>query len=74
MRRGVGATKTTTIYAKKYYRRKNPVVPNHASAIIAESDAIYCDEQGEIEIPSLDKQRRMFVVLRVERIVRSDEV
>ncbi len=64
--------KVVTIYAEKYHKRKAAVMGYQAAALVAEASAIYCDEQGEIEIPSLDKQRRVFSVLRIERIISDD--
>jgi hypothetical protein len=37
--------------------------------IAGEADCIYAVEQGEIEIPSFNNQRRIVCVLRFERIV-----
>lgn len=72
-RRRTPSTKTITIYSEKYYTRANQVMPNEALAVAQGADVIYAVEQGEIEIPSLDKQRRMVCVLRFERIIRTDE-
>ncbi len=71
MKRRTPHTKTVTIYNERYYARANHVMPHEALAIAQEADVIYAVEQGEIEIPSLDKQRRLVCVLRFERIVRA---
>ena len=67
-----GKAKTVTIYSEKYYARENQVMRNMALEVAKDADVIYAVEQGEIEIPSYDKQRRMVCVLRFERIIRSE--
>ncbi len=49
-------------------------MPHEALSIVQTADTIYAVEQGEIEIPAYDKQRRLVCVLRFERIVRSEPV
>ncbi len=71
MHRKSDKAKTITIYNEKYYAREHHVMPNVALSIAQEADTIYAVEQGEIEIPSYDHQRRLVCVLRFERIVRS---
>lgn len=73
-RRGIPSTKTVTIYSEKYYSRANQIMPHEALAVAQDADVIYAVEQGEIEIPSYDKQRRMVCVLRFERIIRPERV
>ncbi len=61
--------KTTTIYNEKYYSRANHVTADEARSILDTSSVIYAVEQGEIEIPSYENQRRLVVVMRFERIL-----
>lgn len=66
-------SKVITIYGEKYKPRKVPAMPHQTVAIAQEADAAYVVEQGEMEIPSLGKQRRMFSVIRFERIIREGD-
>ena len=72
MRRKSDKAKTVTIYSEKYYARENQVMRHVALEVAQDADVIYAVEQGEMEIPSYDKQRRMVCVLRFERIIRSE--
>jgi hypothetical protein len=68
-----GKTKTVTIYNEKYYARERHVTAAEAQSIIDTSSVIYAVEQGEIELPSFENQRRIVCVLRFERIVPTPE-
>ncbi len=72
MKRQSDKAKTVTIYSEKYYARENHVMPHVALQVARDADVIYAVEQGEIEIPSFGKQRRMVCVFRFERIIRPD--
>lgn len=72
MNRRTPNTKTVTIYSERYYARSNQVMPHEALAVARDADVIYAVEQGEIEIPGLNQQRRLVCVLRFERIIRSE--
>jgi len=74
MLRGTLRTKTKTIYSEKYFSRACHVMPHEARSVLENASVIYGVEQGEIEIPSLDNQRRMVCVLRFERIVPKPEI
>lgn len=67
--RGIGRTKTKTIYMEKYVSRAVHVTQAEALAIAQESSCVYAVEQGEIEIPSFENQRRLVCTMRFERIV-----
>ena len=71
MRRG--ATKTTTIYSEKYVSRAVHVTADEARAVLDTASVIYAVEQGEIEIPSFEKQRRLVCIMRFEKILPKDE-
>ena len=58
------------IYAEKYKPRAAAVMKHEASAIAENADQSYVVEQGEMELPALGKQRRVFSVIRFERIIR----
>lgn len=62
--------RVTTIYAEKYRPRAAAVMSHEAVHIATTADQAYVVEQGEMEIPSLGKQRRVFSVIRFERIIR----
>jgi hypothetical protein len=65
--------KRKTIYAEKYYKYKRAVMRNEAESLVSEAHAIYLDEQGEIEVVDFDGQRRIFAVIRLERIIREEK-
>lgn len=64
-----GKTKTRTIYNEKYFAREVHVTEAEALRIASEASVIYAVEQGEIEIPSYENQRRIVCVMRFERIL-----
>ena len=66
---GLGRTRTTTIYMEKYVSRAVRVTQVEALSIAREASSVYAVEQGEIEIPSFENQRRLVCTLRFERIV-----
>lgn len=72
-RRGLTPTKTKVIYREQYYAREVHVIQAEARSILETADYIYAVEQGEIEIPSFDNQRRIVCVMRFERIVRDEK-
>ena len=61
-----------TIYNEKYLTRTVPVMRNEALKIAQEASQMFAVEQGEIELPHLDGQRRIVCVIRFERIVREE--
>jgi len=69
MARGLGRTKTKTIYNEKYHSRAVCVTADQARAVLNSASVIYAVEQGSIEIPEYENQKRMICVLRFERIV-----
>ncbi len=71
--RGLIRTRTKTIYAEKYFSRAKHVMATEAQSILDTASCIYAVEQGEIEIPDYENQRRLFVVMRFERIVPEPE-
>jgi len=62
-------TKTRTIYNERYITRAVHITQSEALKIAEEASCIYAVEQGEIEIPSFENQRRLVCVLRFERIL-----
>jgi hypothetical protein len=64
-----GHTKTRTIYSERYVSRAVHVTANEARSVLDTASVIYAVEQGEIEIPSFENQRRMVCVMRFERIL-----
>jgi hypothetical protein len=62
--------KIITRYMERYLSRRKAVIQDVALATVQDASVIYLVEQGEIEIPSLDHQRRVVVTLRCERIVK----
>ena len=69
MRRGLSRTRVTTLYMETYFSRAKHVTQAEALSIAQEASCIYAVEQGEIEIPSFENQRRLVCTLRFERIV-----
>jgi hypothetical protein len=67
-----GRTKTRTIYNEKYVSRAVHVTIEEALKIANEASCVYAVEQGEIELPSYENQRRLVVVMRFERIIPKD--
>lgn len=67
--RPVGRTKTKTIYSEKYVSRAAHVTADEARAVLDTASVIYAVEQGEIEIPEFENQRRLVCVMRFERII-----
>jgi len=67
--KGLGRTKTKTIYSEKYVSRAVHVTADEARAILNTASCIYAVEQGEIEIPSFENQRRLVCVMRFEQIL-----
>jgi len=65
-----GSARPRTIYMEKYVVH---VTQAEALTIAQEASCIYAVEQGEIEIPAFENQRRLVVTMRFERIVRSSE-
>lgn len=63
-------TKTRTIYNEKYVSRAVHVTADEARAVLDTASCIYAVEQGEIEIPSFENQRRLVVVMRFEQILK----
>ncbi len=59
-----------TIYNEKYVTRAVPVMRSEALKIASEASQMFAVEQGEIEIPTLQGQRRLLVVIRFEQIIR----
>jgi hypothetical protein len=72
MARGLGRTKTKTIYSEKYFTRAVHVTADEARGVLDTASVIYAVEQGEIEIPSFENQRRLVCVMRFERIIPKD--
>ena len=68
-----GKTRTKTIYNEKYYSRAQHVMATEAQSILDTASCIYAVEQGEIELPDYEGQRRLVCVLRFERIVPKPE-
>ena len=66
-------SRIVTIYAERYKPRQAAAMRNQTIAIAEDADCAYVVEQGEIEIPALDKQRRVFSVIRFERIIREKD-
>ncbi len=66
-------TKTKTIYNEKYVSRAVHVTAEEARSVLDTASCIYAVEQGEIEIPSYENQRRMVCVMRFEKIIPKDE-
>jgi hypothetical protein len=64
--------KRRVLYAEKYHRYRNVVMHDQLSAIVDDMSAAYVDEQGTVELPTLDGQERQFVVVRIERIIRKE--
>ena len=62
--------RTVIIYAEKYKPRQAVVLPHETKRVAEEADAAWVVEQGEVELPGLSKQRRLFSVIRFEKIVR----
>ncbi len=63
--------RVVTIYGEKYKPRT--AIERHRAMGEAEAaDACFMLEQGEMEIPSYDKQRRVYSVIRFERIIQAD--
>jgi hypothetical protein len=57
------------IYNEKYISRAVHVTQTEALKIAGEATCIYAVEQGEIELPTYENQRRLICVLRFERII-----
>jgi len=66
-----GSARPRTIYMEKYVNRAVHVTQAEALTIAQEASCIYAVEQGEIEIPAFENQRRLVVTMRFERIVKS---
>ena len=64
-----GATKTRPIYVERYKSRAVHVTQAEAQAVLDTASVIYAVEQGEIEIPSYEHQRRLMVTMRFEQIL-----
>lgn len=61
--------KTRTIYNEKYVSRAGHVTVAEAQSVLNTASCIYAVEQGEIELPEFENQRRLVCVLRFERIL-----
>lgn len=66
-------SKIKTIYSEKYVSRAMFVTADEARAVLDRASVIYGVEQGTIEIPEYENQRRMVCILRFERILPAVE-
>jgi len=64
--------KRRVLYAEKYHRYQSVVTRDQLSGIVNDMSAAYIDEQGTVELPTLDGQERQFVVVRIERIIKPE--
>lgn len=69
MKHRLGRIKEKTIYSERYVPRTVHVTADEARSVLDTASCIYAVEQGEIEIPSYENQRRLVCVLRFERII-----